>query len=142
MIRRPPRSTRTDTLVPYTTLFRSAETGFGGRNRRGALPARQPDDRTGADDRLARGPLRYRSGKFVRIAARRPLTTRASGSRASRGLRRPRNPSARWRGLQAFPEQRQRLLGEPPHVRRAVVAAGLERAHPRDRKSTRLHSSP
>src|SRR3546814_9518802 len=27
MIRRPPRSTRTDTLFPYTTLFRS---GFGG----------------------------------------------------------------------------------------------------------------
>src|SRR3546814_15128075 len=25
--RRPPRSTRTDTLFPYTTLFRSAETG-------------------------------------------------------------------------------------------------------------------
>src|SRR3546814_7261254 len=27
MIRRPPRSTRTDTLCPYTTLFRSAVTG-------------------------------------------------------------------------------------------------------------------
>src|SRR3546814_5205481 len=27
MIRRPPRSTRTDTLFPYTTLFRSAEQG-------------------------------------------------------------------------------------------------------------------
>src|SRR3546814_7465494 len=27
MIRRPPRSTRTDTLVPYTTLFRSAHAG-------------------------------------------------------------------------------------------------------------------
>src|SRR3546814_15031722 len=26
MIRRPPRSTRTDTLFPYTTLFRSAST--------------------------------------------------------------------------------------------------------------------
>src|SRR3546814_20202620 len=26
MIRRPPRSTRTDTLFPYTTLFRSIET--------------------------------------------------------------------------------------------------------------------
>src|SRR3546814_13617699 len=26
MIRRPPRSTRTDTLFPYTTLFRSART--------------------------------------------------------------------------------------------------------------------
>src|SRR3546814_8021526 len=25
MIRRPPRSTRTDTLLPYTTLFRSQE---------------------------------------------------------------------------------------------------------------------
>src|SRR3546814_17582801 len=27
MIRRPPRSTRTDTLFPYTTLFRSARSG-------------------------------------------------------------------------------------------------------------------
>src|SRR3546814_17247927 len=27
MIRRPPRSTRTDTLFPYTTLFRSKELG-------------------------------------------------------------------------------------------------------------------
>src|SRR3546814_17601780 len=29
MIRRPPRSTRTDTLFPYTTLFRSELTGEG-----------------------------------------------------------------------------------------------------------------
>src|SRR3546814_10821881 len=29
MIRRPPRSTRTDTLFPYTTLFRSKEYGTG-----------------------------------------------------------------------------------------------------------------
>src|SRR3546814_7135872 len=29
MIRRPPRSTRTDTLFPYTTLFRSLETRPG-----------------------------------------------------------------------------------------------------------------
>src|SRR3546814_969074 len=28
MIRRPPRSTRTDTLFPYTTLFRSARFAF------------------------------------------------------------------------------------------------------------------
>src|SRR3546814_15494600 len=34
MIRRPPRSTRTDTLFPYTTLFRSAELG-----KIGASPA-------------------------------------------------------------------------------------------------------
>src|SRR3546814_8157055 len=29
MIRRPPRSTRTDTLVPYTTLFRAPAVGPG-----------------------------------------------------------------------------------------------------------------
>src|SRR3546814_3117415 len=29
MIRRPPRSTRTDTLFPYTTLFRSLQSSFG-----------------------------------------------------------------------------------------------------------------
>src|SRR3546814_20622854 len=29
MIRRPPRSTRTDTLFPYTTLFRSEPSKFG-----------------------------------------------------------------------------------------------------------------
>src|SRR3546814_7064958 len=28
MIRRPPRSTRTDTLFPYTTLFRSCQTQY------------------------------------------------------------------------------------------------------------------
>src|SRR3546814_9035040 len=34
MIRRPPRSTRTDTLFPYTTLFRSPQ-GYGCGVRRG-----------------------------------------------------------------------------------------------------------
>src|SRR3546814_11360476 len=45
MIRRPPRSTRTDTLFPYTTLFRSGrevswlvrETGYGDSTIRDAL---------------------------------------------------------------------------------------------------------
>src|SRR3546814_17783649 len=41
MLRRPPRSTRTDTLFPYTTLFRSTDPGrtevaarYGRRNHR------------------------------------------------------------------------------------------------------------
>src|SRR3546814_4842692 len=34
MIRRPPRSTRTDTLFPYTTLFRSQAELWRGRIRR------------------------------------------------------------------------------------------------------------
>src|SRR3546814_6716432 len=33
MIRRPPRSTRTDTLFPYTTRFRSARAGLRPRRR-------------------------------------------------------------------------------------------------------------
>src|SRR3546814_9973333 len=50
MIRRPPRSTRTDTLFPYTTLFRSARQGQGvGSIRRRARPAAAPP---------RRGPLR------------------------------------------------------------------------------------
>src|SRR3546814_19942092 len=36
MIRRPPRSTRTDTLFPYTTLFRSDPVR---KTNRGSLPA-------------------------------------------------------------------------------------------------------
>src|SRR3546814_7494143 len=41
MIRRPPRSTRTDTLFPYTTLFRSAgRPGAGGAG--GAADHRRP----------------------------------------------------------------------------------------------------
>src|SRR3546814_8521876 len=35
MIRRPPRSTRTDTLFPYTTLFRSEGVHQGHRRRHG-----------------------------------------------------------------------------------------------------------
>src|SRR3546814_5432460 len=37
MIRRPPRSTRTDTLFPYTTLFRSRRQGASAEN--GTAPA-------------------------------------------------------------------------------------------------------
>src|SRR3546814_16348765 len=44
MIRRPPRSTRTDTLFPYTTLFRSRR---GGRAAKG----RDPPDQGSADRR-------------------------------------------------------------------------------------------
>src|SRR3546814_4811542 len=50
MIRRPPRSTRTDTLFPYTTLFRSA----GQRSRRVGSQSSGVDRRRGrAADLLA-----------------------------------------------------------------------------------------
>src|SRR3546814_18930424 len=44
MIRRPPRSTRTDTLFPYTTLFRSSACCCGRTTRaRRAAHLRPPD---------------------------------------------------------------------------------------------------
>src|SRR3546814_4292026 len=49
MIRRPPRSTRTDTLFPYTTLFRS-----------GGAAAAEPG---GAGCRRARGRCRLGAGR-------------------------------------------------------------------------------
>src|SRR3546814_2064971 len=62
MIRRPPRSTRTDTLFPYTTLFRSR---FG-RGRMAILDHRQPPrlrlarrrpaDQNGEEDEGQDGP--------------------------------------------------------------------------------------
>src|SRR3546814_6532598 len=41
MIRRPPRSTRTDTLFPYTTLFRSGSVTVAGGD--GSTVVRMPD---------------------------------------------------------------------------------------------------
>src|SRR3546814_4638283 len=52
MIRRPPRATRTDTLFPYTTLFRSAAA-----DRR-----RKPDRRGRADGDLAHGRADHPAG--------------------------------------------------------------------------------
>src|SRR3546814_1267286 len=52
MIRRPPRSTRTDTLFPYTTLFRShGFTMMGASSFPKAGQRREPDDAAGFRDR-------------------------------------------------------------------------------------------
>src|SRR3546814_4558658 len=48
MIRRPPRSTRTDTLFPYTTLFRSLPGRHGDRRGRSRDPAGAHDHPRGA----------------------------------------------------------------------------------------------
>src|SRR3546814_3421853 len=45
MIRRPPRSTRTDTLFPYTTLFRSPRTATRRRRSAARTPARSTGSR-------------------------------------------------------------------------------------------------
>src|SRR3546814_17340993 len=53
MIRRPPRSTRTDTLFPYTTLFRSLAPDERLRRRGDAFSNETPGDRRGSDRRDA-----------------------------------------------------------------------------------------
>src|SRR3546814_9559708 len=44
MRRRPPRSTRTDTLFPYTTLFRSVHAQLGAADRHGVAAGTGTDD--------------------------------------------------------------------------------------------------
>src|SRR3546814_13218676 len=58
MIRRPPRSTRTDTLFPYTTLFRSERSAIDSHRRcmGRPRPARPPVDRARGSGRPDRRP--------------------------------------------------------------------------------------
>src|SRR3546814_3930176 len=58
MVRRPPESTRTDTLLPYTTLFRSDAAGDTGAAHAARVPGAQA------------GPLRARGGGVAAGAAR------------------------------------------------------------------------
>src|SRR3546814_3678969 len=78
MIRLPPRSTRTDTLFPYTTLFRSRRTV----HRLPAPPARRARSHRGAPARTRTGrPLAARRGNRARRAAGRdtPADAGAAG---------------------------------------------------------------
>src|SRR3546814_13060221 len=79
MIRRPPRSTRTDTLFPYTTLFRS----YDGRNRKSTANA--AERREGSDPSADRGGVELRLlGVTLRPQVTPPLAkpaTHLSGQR-------------------------------------------------------------
>src|SRR3546814_9261538 len=86
MIRRPPRSTRTDTLFPYTTLFRSHH-GH----------ARQPED-PGADGREALDlQPGHRAHEPDQAERPRPLTAhvRHTAPRPAAGGRRAAPPGCR-----------------------------------------------
>src|SRR3546814_7601971 len=76
MIRRPPRSTRTDTLFPYTTLFRSAEAGVGAGTaaalslRRPAPAGHRAADRTDRPRERAPGHQHRRAARALRRTRR------------------------------------------------------------------------
>src|SRR3546814_19832934 len=86
MIRRPPRSTRTDTLFPYTTLFRSllAQSSAEPRST-GTLAGRVEHGGVGHA-----GPLDDRARGFQGHLGSVPASAAAAG--ATRGLRK----SVRW----------------------------------------------
>src|SRR3546814_2931197 len=82
MVRRPPRSTRTDTLFPYTTLFRSRRSA---QDRLADEPRNGADDDHGAhhdDDPLALLPRRRHGFQLHRQLAdvARALTPAVTGT--------------------------------------------------------------
>src|SRR3546814_11372820 len=92
MIRRPPRSTRTDTLFPYTTLFRSGQPVIGvgagegvtlRRRKRRELPVQRTLRRAGANEHRPAAhrilPVPVTSQRDVEIVGRAPeeLTAQA-----------------------------------------------------------------
>src|SRR3546814_463430 len=136
MTRRPPRSTRTDTLFPYTTLFRSrsfgglpaiqaastrpapASTTRGALESRNAPQSRRPHRRTAPPDRRRQPslPRPRRAGHHGRRVRPLDARTRGAGGRTSRpGHARLTHP-ARWC----------RAVGRlcAGHARRAHAVAG------------------
>src|SRR3546814_9916395 len=84
MIRRPPRATRTDTLVPYTTLFRStpwpiAVLPSDSRSRRAAPMAAVMAGDASVSRRAAASRTRSRSPGSVSITMRSAVSRSASG---------------------------------------------------------------
>src|SRR3546814_19500278 len=78
MVRRPPRSTRTDTLFPYTTLFRSIVGGAG--SNVAAAHTTQADRRSKGQARRAshwsyeaERPLSRRQGESLLVEPGTPL---------------------------------------------------------------------
>src|SRR3546814_7209247 len=73
MLRRPPRSTLTDTLFPYTTLFRSAA---GHHPRRQAVRPRRPSRQLGGGELLGDLVRAVPEGNAGAVRARRDARAR------------------------------------------------------------------
>src|SRR3546814_16118067 len=123
MIRRPPRSTRTDTLCPYTTLFRSPAGAPAGA----ALPAPhrlplQVQRAEGVDGQLCRP-----SPGQAQLRARPAATPRPLPPPAAADTRRQRGPGRPSRELRLRP------AAPPQHI---AAPQGLTAAAPHSVKAT------
>src|SRR3546814_12768839 len=78
MLRRPPRSTRTDTLFPYTTLFRSEAIVAIAAGRRRGLAEMPEQDRAAAPRGLDQGAQRRQPRALARLPDRK--STRLNSS--------------------------------------------------------------
>src|SRR3546814_9891455 len=112
MILRTPRSTRTDTLVPYTTLFRSRLQILGMRQARGADQLTQGMQRVVMEIAHALGLVRYHQRALPGLVLRRHT------GRTTIGVAGPRLHTAK----------------REHEAARRIAPVG-------DRKSTRLNSS-
>src|SRR3546814_10053297 len=117
MIREPPRSTLTDTPVPYTTLFRSRATTGDCR------PPARPDRTFPAAAKAAQQPSTNASPDKESQILVRPMTARP-GTALSGSARLPGDKSISHRAL---------MFG--------ALAVGETTIDGQDRKSTRLNSS-
>src|SRR3546814_17322131 len=127
MIRRPPRSTRTEPLFPYTSVFRS-----GGLRRRPARARGDGGDRALALRRVAGG---IAEAEHVRVADAVDQRERAAGYRILR-----QELPAELRVAHDPDPLLQRLAGDAL-VGRGAGERVLAALQPEDRKSTRLNSS-
>src|SRR3546814_13200009 len=90
MIRRPPRSTRTDTLFPYTTLFRSPDLrDRGGCEGQSAVPAILSAV-AAVHDAAAGGAVDRAPAAGEAAGAEQPLAAPGRGGGARRALARDR----------------------------------------------------
>src|SRR3546814_18455058 len=72
MIRRPPRSTRTDTLFPYTTLFRSCEVVHMLHMILAEAPAKMRIAQAFSDDDASQGDCAWCHQMVVEISSHQP----------------------------------------------------------------------
>src|SRR3546814_106839 len=121
MIRRPPRSTRTDTLFPYTTLFRSIRTCRGSL-RPAAQSLRRKSDRTS-------GRRRDRPGREAALPHQRSARTAIFFPPSDRRC------AFRWTIHARRSKERSALRLDPlPHnLLRPHASRGRGAAHPRCR---------
>src|SRR3546814_2141585 len=125
MVARPPRSTRTDTLFPYTTLCRSGQTRLGGAGN--------------AEHAEAAGTAQ-RAIAFLPVAAAERIGDQFDAAAVGQApqLRRPVLRAVIDRRVQAAPlEERMLAAARGANDVRADVSRDVDA----DRKSTRLNSS-